>query len=155
VAISTSAAKEELAKNKGADVFVVSRDAASLKASEGTCDMILNTVAAPHDLKLYLPLLKKNGVLVQLGLVTEPHEVYQLPELIMKRKSIAGSFIGGIAATQEVVDLCFKHGIYPDCETITADKLDWAWEQLGSNSGGLRYVVDIKRSLENKAFVPT
>ena len=110
VAISTSTNKEALAKEKGADAFVVSKDPESIKANMASCDIILNTVAAAHDLSLYLPLLKKNGVLVQLGLVTQPHAIYQLPELIMKRKSVAGSFIGGIAATQEVIDLCFEVG---------------------------------------------
>jgi uncharacterized zinc-type alcohol dehydrogenase-like protein len=65
-----------------------------------------------------------------------------------KRQAITGSIIGGIEATQEVVDFCFKHNIYPDCQTIEAKDIDWAWDQLsGLNKDGIRYVIDIKKSL--------
>ena len=72
----------------------------------------------------------------------------------MQRKSVSGSHIGGIQATQECLDLCAKAGILPDVHQITADKIDWAWEQLEKNADGIRYVIDIKKSLENKAFLP-
>lgn len=148
VAISHSAAKEAMAKEKGADVFVISTSEESLKANANTCDIILNTVSAEHDVNTYLPLVAKNGQICQLGLVTKPHAVSQLP-LMFSRKSICGSLIGGIAATQECVEFCNKHNIYPDCETITADKLDEVWKELdqGSNATGKRYVLDIKASL--------
>lgn len=148
VAISSSSKKADLAKEKGADVFVAMSDEESVKAAANTCDLILNTVSAEHDLNVYLPLVAKNGVLCQLGLVTKPHQVSQLP-LMFARKSVAGSLIGGIAATQECVDFCAKHGIYPDCQTITADKLAETWKELdtGANANGLRYVLDIKASL--------
>jgi len=77
----------------------------------------------------------------------------QLP-LLRFRKAITGSHIGGIKATEEVLDLCSKHNILPDVELVTADRLDWAWEQLDSNPMGLRYVLDIKKSLQNKDFLP-
>ena len=98
VAISTSASKEEMAKQKGATDFVVSTNPDSIAAYAGKCNIILNTVSANHDLNVYLPLLAKNGVLVQLGAALAPHSVSQIP-LIMGRKSIAGSGIGGIKAT--------------------------------------------------------
>lgn len=68
---------------------------------------------------------------------------------MFSRKAVSGSLIGGIASTQECVDFCAKHGIYPDCETITADRLDEVWKELdvGSNATGKRYVIDIKASL--------
>jgi alcohol dehydrogenase (NADP+) len=75
---------------------------------------------------------------------------------MFNRQSIAGSLIGGIKATQEVLDLCAKHQIWPDCQTIKADQIQWAWEQLtgaGGNKDGLRYVIDVKASLETD-FVP-
>lgn len=78
VAISTSAAKAALAKEKGADGFVASSDPESMKAEAGKCDLILNTVSAAHQVATYLPLLKTNGVIVMLGLVPEPHHVSQL-----------------------------------------------------------------------------
>lgn len=97
-AISTSAHKEGLAKEKGATNFVVSTDPKSMQENARKCDLILNTVSANHDLNVYMPLLAKSGTLVQLGLVTTPHPVNQLP-LMFNRQGIAGSLIGGIAAT--------------------------------------------------------
>jgi uncharacterized zinc-type alcohol dehydrogenase-like protein len=152
-AISTSASKEALAKEKGATHFVVSTSPESMTANAGKCDLILNTVSANHDLNTYMPLLAKSGTLVQLGLVTTPHPVNQLP-LMFNRQKIAGSLIGGIAATQECLDLCAKHKIWPDCQVIEANQIDWAWEQLNtSNKDGLRFVIDIKKSLANDSFI--
>jgi len=155
VAISTSAKKEAMAKEKGATHFVVSTDPESVKKMEWTCDLILNTVSAKHDVNAYLPLLNKSGTIVQLGLVTETHTISQLP-LVFHRKAIAGSCIGGIANTQECLDLCAKHNITPDCQMIEANQIDWAWEQLtgSGNADGIRYVIDIKKSLANESFVP-
>ena len=108
VAISTSASKEAMAKSKGADAFVVSTDPASLAAEARSCDLILNTVAAAHDLNTYTSLLAESGTLVQLGVIGTPHSVNQLG-LIMQRKSIAGSLIGGIKSTEEMLEFCAKH----------------------------------------------
>jgi len=154
VAISTSASKKELAHQKGAKSFVVSSDPESIKALDKKCDIILNTVSVPHDLNVYLPLLKTSGLLIQLGGVGAPHSVSQFP-LLMKRLTIAGSLIGGIESTQEVVDLCFKHNIYPDIQLIEAKDIDFAWKKLseGKNDDGVRYVIDIKKSLLNKEFM--
>jgi len=77
--------------------------------------------------------------------------------MIFGRHSVAGSLIGGIDATQECLELCAKHQIWPDCKVIEAKDIDWAWEQLsgaGGNADGVRYVIDIKKSLENADFVP-
>jgi len=103
----------------------------------------------------YIPLMKKNATIVQLGLITKPMEVKQMP-FIGGRLSFSGSVIGGIKETQECIDVCFKHNIYPDCQTVEAKEIDWVWEQLNNNSNadGLRYVIDIKKSLENKDFIP-
>lgn len=153
VAISHSMGKEALAKEKGADVFCCSSNEEHLKANANSCDIILNTIPCDHDINVYLGLVAKNGNLVQLGGVLKPHEISQLP-LMFARKSISGSIIGGMKATQECVDFCHKHNIYPDCQTVTADKLDWVWEELDkSNAAGLRYVIDIKASLASD-FVP-
>ena len=73
----------------------------------------------------------------------------------MNRLSISGSIIGGIKETQEMVDFCFKHKIYPECQSIEAKDIDWAWDQLEkTNPDGVRFVIDIKKSLENKDFLP-
>ena len=75
--------------------------------------------------------------------------------LQVSRISIAGSLIGGVKETQEVVDFCFHHGIYPDCKVIEAKDIDWCWDQLDStNADGIRFVIDIKKSLKNKDFLP-
>lgn len=156
IAISTSNKKEALAKEKGATGYVVSTDPESIKQNAGTCDLILNTVSAEHDVNTYVPLLAKQGTIVQLGLTLNPHPVSQLP-LMFNRLSIAGSLIGGIKETQEVIDLCHQHNIYPDCEMIEAKQIDWAWDQLcgdGKNPDGIRYVIDIKKSLSGD-FVPS
>ena len=76
-----------------------------MAAQAGTCDIILNTVAANHDINVYLPLLKNNGIIVQIGAAPAPHAINQLG-LIMSRKTIAGSLIGGIKSTQECLDFC-------------------------------------------------
>ena len=155
IAISSNPNKERLAKEKGAIGFICSKDPESLKAYTGKCDLILNTVSATHDINTYLPLLVKGGAtLVQLGGVTAPHKIHQFP-MMFQRTSIAGSVIGGIKETQEVIDLCFEHGIYPDCKVVLAKEIDWCWEQLQkSNADGVRYVIDIKKSLQDKEFLP-
>jgi uncharacterized zinc-type alcohol dehydrogenase-like protein len=74
---------------------------------------------------------------------------------MFNRFSISGSLIGGIKATQECVNFCNERNVYPDCQVIEADKIAWAWEQLNSsNADGVRYVIDIKKSLSNKGFLP-
>jgi len=156
VAISTSPNKEALAKEKGADFFVASADKDSIMACAGKCDLILNTVSANHDLNVYLPLLGKNGTIVQLGLAFTPHPISQFM-LMRGRKSISGSIVGSLKAHEEVLELCAKHNIHPDCEIIEANKIDWAWEQLtgpGGNKDGIRYVIDVKKSLANESFMP-
>lgn len=154
VAISTSANKKELAMSKGADVFVVSTDPESMKEGAGLCDLILNTVSAEHQVSTYTPLLHYSGTIVQLGLVIDPHTVNQI-SLIKGRKTVTGSHIGGIKATEECLALCAEHGIVPDVQIITADKIDDAWEQLStSNKDAIRFVIDIKKSMENKDFMP-
>ena len=103
-----------------------------------------------------MPLLAKSGTIVQLGITLAPHSVSQLP-LMFNRQAIAGSLIGGIKATEECLELCAKHNIFPDCQTITASKIDWAWEQLlgeGGNKDAVRFVIDVKASLADASFIP-
>ena len=155
MAISSSAKKAAMAKEKGATMFACSKNAASMKEHAGKCDLILNTVSSTHDINNYIPLLAKGGAtMVQLGGVTQPQKISQLP-LMFNRLSIAGSLIGGIRETQEVIDLCFKHGIYPDCEVVEAKDIDSCWQKLATNNAdGVRYVIDVKKSLENKDYLP-
>ena len=89
-----------------------------------------------------------------MGACFGPHTVSQAA-LMFNRLSISGSLVGGIRETQEMMNFCFKHKIYPECHFIEAKDIDWAWEQLEkTNPDGVRFVIDIKKSLQNKDFIP-
>jgi len=145
-AISSSPSKKDAALELGADNFVVSTDAESMKAAAGSLDLILNTVSADHQVMQYLPLLALNGTIVQLGLVEAPHVVPQLP-LIMRRVSIAGSVIGGMTETQECIDFCAKNNIVVSYELVKADQLDGVYKNLMAKNDTIkRYVLDCQNS---------
>jgi len=145
-AISTSPNKEAAAREIGADNFVVSTDPDSMAKAAGSLDLILNTVSATHDLNHYLGLLDNKGVLVQLGLVTTPHPVLQLP-LMFKKLSVAGSLIGGLPETQDCIDFCHKHNIVPKIKVVTANDLGEVYKELTSkNDSIIRNVLDIEAS---------
>ena len=156
VAVSRSMDKEKMAKEKGADHYVASADSKSMSECPVKCDLILNTVGVKHDLNVYMALLAQDGTLVQLGGNVYPQTVNQFG-LMFRRQKIAGSIIGGIKNTEECMEFCAKHGIYPDVQLIEAKDIDWAWNELlgpSGNKDGVRYVIDVKKSLENKDFVP-
>lgn len=113
----------------------------------------MNCVSVVHELNHYLPLVATNGTMVMLGIMSDDHSINQM-DLMAERKTVASSHIGGNRAIEKLLDLCAKHGIAPDTQMITADKLDWAYEQLSYNKDGLRYVIDIKKSMENEDFMP-
>ena len=144
VAISSSDKKRELAKSKGATGYVVSNDPASVAAESGKLDLILNTVSAHHSLTPYITLLKTDGTLVNLGCIAAPMQYNQFM-LLLKRASIAGSLIGGIPATQEVIDFCHKKQVYPDVKLVGVGDLERVYTELQeNNSAAVRYVLDIK-----------
>ena len=124
-----------------------------MKTEYGKCDLILNTISASHDVNIYIPLLNKSGTIVQLGAALAPHPLSQIP-FMFNRLSFAGSIIGGVRATEEMLQFCHENNIYPDCQTVNANKIQWAWDQLENNADGIRYVIDIKASLEDKDFMP-
>merc|ERR1711872_324920 len=145
-AISTSPNKEAAAREIGADNFVVSTDPESMAKAALSLDLILNTVSASHDLNHYLGLLDNKGVLVQLGLVTTPHPVLQLP-LMFRKLSVAGSLIGGLPETQDCIDFCNKHNIIPKIKVVTAKDLGEVYKELASkNDSIIRNVLDIEAS---------
>jgi len=113
VAISSSDSKKEMAKERGAEAYVNFNDPESFKAETGKIDLILNTVPVAHELSTFLPLLANDGTIVQMGIFGEPHKVSQL-SLLFGRKQIAGTYIGGIANSEELIELCAKNKIYPD-----------------------------------------
>src|SRR6202012_2791887 len=115
--LSTSPAKEKDAKKLGAHHFVVTTDPAQVEAAKGTFDFILDTVSADHDFNLYLSLLRTNGVQICVGAPPKPAEISAF-SLLGGRKSVAGSGIGGLAETQEMLDFCAEHNIVSDIELI-------------------------------------
>lgn len=140
--ISTSDNKEEDAKRLGATSFINSRNADSMKAAAGSFDFILNTVSAQHDYNEYLGLLKPNGKMVLVGAPPEPTPVSAFA-LIMGRRSLAGSLIGGIAETQEMLDFCSKHNITSDIEMIKMDQINEAYERILKSDVKYRFVIDM------------
>jgi len=145
-AISTSPNKKTAAMEIGADSFVVSTDPESMKAAAGSLDLVLNTVAANHDINTYLPLLAAKGVIVQIGVALKPHAVNQL-QLMMKKLSIAGCLIGGMPETQDCIDFCHKHDIIPKIKIVTCNDLDEVYTSLSNkNDSIIRNVLDIEAS---------
>ena len=142
VAFTTSESKREAAKALGADEVVVSRNADEMAAHTKSFDFILNTVAAPHDLDAFLVLLKRDGTMTLVGAPATPHPSPQVFDLIMKRRSLAGSMIGGIPETQEMLDFCAEHGIVSDIEMIRADEINEAYERMLKGDVKYRFVID-------------
>ena len=143
VAFTTSESKREDALKLGADEVVVSRNEDEMAAHAGSFDFILNTVAAPHDLDAFLALLKRDGTMTLVGAPASPHPSPNVFNLIMKRRSIAGSMIGGIPETQEMLDFCAEHGIVSDIEMIRADEIEPAYERMLKGDVKYRFVMDI------------
>ncbi|ACO79696.1 Zinc-containing alcohol dehydrogenase [Azotobacter vinelandii CA] len=142
VAFTTSASKREDAKALGADEVVVSRNPGEMAAHAKSFDLILNTVAAPHDLDAFLSLLKRDGTLTLVGAPASPHPSPDVFNLIFKRRSIAGSMIGGIPETQEMLDFCAEHGIVADIELIRAEQINEAYERMLRGDIKYRFVID-------------
>ncbi len=142
VAFTTSESKREAAKALGADEVVVSRNSDEMAAHAKSLDFILNTVAAPHDLDAFFMLLKRDGAMTLVGAPATPHPSPQVFNLIMKRRSLAGSMIGGIPETQEMLDFCAEHGIVADIEMIRADEVNEAYERMLKGDVKYRFVID-------------
>lgn len=142
VAFTTSESKRTAALVLGAHEVVVSRNVEEMAAHGKSLDLILNTVAAPHDLDTFLALLKRDGTMTLVGAPASPHPSPQVFGLIMKRRSLAGSMIGGIPETQEMLDFCAEHGIVADIELIRADEINNAYERMLKGDVKYRFVID-------------
>jgi uncharacterized zinc-type alcohol dehydrogenase-like protein len=142
VAFTTSASKREDARALGADEVVVSRNAQEMQAHAGTFDFILNTVAASHDLDAFTNLLKRDGTMTLVGVPEHPHPSPSVAALIFKRRAIAGSLIGGIAETQEMLDFCAERGIVANIEMIPIQKIDEAYDRMQKSDVKYRFVID-------------
>jgi uncharacterized zinc-type alcohol dehydrogenase-like protein len=142
VAFTTSENKRLDALELGADEVVVSRNAEEMKAHRGSFDFILNTVAASHDLDAFTILLKRDGTLCLVGVPDSPHPTPDISALIFKRRSIAGSLIGGIAETQEMLDFCAEKGIVSEIEMIPIQQIDAAYDRMQRSDVKYRFVID-------------
>lgn len=142
VAFTTSESKRAEARKLGADEVVVSRNPDEMAAHAMSLDFILNTVAAPHDLDPFFALLKRDGTMTLVGAPSTPHPSPNVFSLIMKRRSLAGSLIGGIPETQEMLDFCAEHGIVADIEMIRADQINDAYERMLKGDVKYRFVID-------------
>ncbi|ROP62012.1 putative zinc-type alcohol dehydrogenase-like protein [Enterobacter sp. BIGb0383] len=142
VAFTTSESKREAAKTLGADEVVVSRNAGEMATHAKSLDFILNTVAAPHNLDAFTTLLKRDGTMTLVGAPATPHDAPEVFNLIMKRRAIAGSMIGGIAETQEMLDFCAEQGIVADIEMIRADQINEAYARMLNGDVKYRFVMD-------------
>ena len=141
---STSPSKESDAKALGAANFVVSKDPANFTPLASSFDFIIDTVSAEHDLNAYLGLIKLNGAMVIVGVPTTPAPI-QAFSLIGNNRTLAGSGIGGIAETQEMLDYCAEHKIFSDVEVITMDKVPEAYERTIKSDVRYRFVIDIQK----------
>jgi uncharacterized zinc-type alcohol dehydrogenase-like protein len=145
--LSTSPSKEADAKRLGAHHFALTSDPAVLNKLNRHFDFIIDTVSAPHDYATTLSLLKTDGVLICVGAPPEPARVPAF-SLIPRRLSIAGSMIGGIAETQEMLDYCAAHNITSDVEVIPIQQINEAYERMLKGDVKYRFVIDIA-SLKN------
>ena len=143
VLFTTSPGKTEDARRLGADEVVLSRDPEEVAKHANSFHFIIDTVAAPHSLDTYLTLLKRDGALVLVGAPGEPHPSPGVMNMIMGRRSLAGSLIGGIAETQEVLDFCAKHGIASDVEVIPIQQINEAYERMLKGDVKYRFVIDM------------
>jgi uncharacterized zinc-type alcohol dehydrogenase-like protein len=137
-----SESKSADALRLGAHHAVVSTQADAMAQQAGKFDFILNTVAAQHDLGAYLGLLKRDGTMTLVGVPEDAHELHPIG-LIFGRKSLAGSLIGGIAETQEMLDYCGKHKIVSDVEMIPIQKVNQAYERTVKGDVKYRFVIDL------------
>ena len=140
--LSHTPSKEADAKRLGAHKFVLTSDAAQIKTVMGYFDFILDTVSADHDYNFYLGLLRTSGVMVCVGAPAAPATVPAF-NLIFGRKSIAGSLIGGIPETQEMLDFCAEHNIVSDIELIRMDQINEAYDRLLKSDVKYRFVIDM------------
>jgi len=144
VLFTTSPGKEADAKRLGADEVVLSRDPAQMKAQAGSLDFILNTVAASHDLDPFIACLKRDGTMTLVGVPATPHPSPSVVGLIFNRRQLAGSLIGGIPETQEMLDFCGEHGVTADIEIIAIQDIDAAYERMLKGDVKYRFVIDMR-----------
>lgn len=138
-----SPGKEEDARRLGADHIVLSTDAGQMAAVADRFDLIIDTVPYVHDVNPYIPTLAVSGTLVLVGYLGPLEPALNSVPLVMRRKAVAGSLIGGIRETQEMLDFCGAHGIVADVETIRMDEINDAYERMLKSDVKYRFVIDM------------
>ncbi|GLW37991.1 alcohol dehydrogenase [Pectobacterium carotovorum subsp. carotovorum] len=141
---TTSPQKGEDARRLGAKHVVVSSDAAQMAACQTSLDMIIDCVAAPHNLDPYLATLKTNGRLVLVGIPDQPHDAPNITPMVFRRLSISGSSIGSIQETQEMLDFCGEHNITADIEMICGEDIENAFARMLKGEVKYRFVIDMQ-----------
>lgn len=149
VVFTTSPGKSKDAERLGADEVVVSKNAAEMQKHVGSFDFILDTVSATHDVNAYLELLKRDATLTMVGAPETPLPVSAF-SLLFRRRQLAGSLIGGLKETQEMLDFCAEHGITADVEVLPVNQVDAAFERLAKGDVKYRFVLDLA-PLKSKA----
>ncbi|MFF4358540.1 NAD(P)-dependent alcohol dehydrogenase [Streptomyces sp. NPDC001604] len=139
--LSQSLRKKDDGLKLGADHYYATSDEQTFKDLQGSFDLILSTVSAPLDFGAFLSLLKRDGALVNVGAPEEPIAL-NLFSVIAGRKTLAGSMIGGIAETQEMLDFCAEHGFGAEIEVISADQINEAYERVVASDVRYRFVID-------------
>ena len=139
---TTSPGKAEDARRLGANHVVLSKDPEAMASQAGRYDFILDCVSAQHDINAYLRLLKRDGALVQVGAPSDPLPVAVF-SLILGRRTFAGSLIGGIPETQEMLDFCAEHGIVSDIEIIPMERINEAYDRVLASDVKYRFVIDM------------
>jgi uncharacterized zinc-type alcohol dehydrogenase-like protein len=142
VMITTSPKKGEDARKLGADEVLLSKAAASMEAAQNSFDFLLNTIPVGHDVDPYMALLKRDAAMVIVGAVEPLTNVSGIP-LIFQRRSMAGSLIGGLPETQEMLDFCGEHNITCDIETITIKDVNAAYDRTVKGDVKYRFVIDM------------
>jgi uncharacterized zinc-type alcohol dehydrogenase-like protein len=142
VQFTTSESKIADAERLGADEVVISKDAAAMAKHKGSFDFILDCVSAPHDVDAYLNLLRLDGTMCLVGLPDKPVEISPFA-IITNRRSFAGSMIGGMVETQEMLDYCAEKGIVSDIEMTSIDKLGEAYDRVVKSDVKYRFVIDM------------
>jgi uncharacterized zinc-type alcohol dehydrogenase-like protein len=142
--LSHSERKREDALKMGAHHFVSTHDKSNFQKHAGTFDLIINTVSADIDMGPYFELLKLDATLVVVGVPEKPLSIHPFP-LIMKRRSYAGSVIGSIQETQEMLDFCAKHNITPEIEVVNPEQVNQAYERVLKSDVRYRFVIDMQR----------
>ena len=141
--LSTSKSKETDAKRLGANHFALTTDESVLQSLRGSFDFIIDTVSADHDMNLFLGMLKRDGTMIVVGAPSAPAPIHNF-SVIGGRKSFAGSMIGGIKETQEMLDYCAEHNIVSDIELINIKDINAAYERMLKNDVKYRFVIDMK-----------